>query len=233
MEHLIDHRVVTAGRGMVRITADEAVVTVQLISQEKRREPAVRAVGDEAARLKAQLDAIGYLQLTTSGTAVEVVRDQSSGQYAWNQGPIVGYQAQHVLTLTEGDFDRLERLLGALAGWEPPAGVDLQVSPAQWRLTFDAERDASAEACARAFADAKQRADAIAQAGGFELSKRPAFARQGSQIAPRGEEFMAPAIFAQRNLAAPAPPPVTLSAREFQIVAEVTAGWKIEKGQPP
>lgn|GEM_PF-4050812 len=231
MENLLEHRIVTAGRGMVRVTADEATVTIQLISQEKRREPAVRAVSDGAARLKSELDAIGYRRLTTSGASVEVQRDRGSGQYAWNEGPIIGYQAQQVLTLTEGDFDRLEKLLGALAAWEPPAGVDLQVSPAQWGLTFDAERDASAEAGARAYADAKQRADAIARTAGFGLSGLPSFIRHGGQLSSRGDEFMAPVIMAHNNRAVPAPPPVTLSAREFQITAEITVGWEIEKAR--
>lgn len=231
MENLYDRRIVTSGQGMVRVKANEARVAVHLIAQEKRREPAVRLVSEEAARLKAQIDAIGYRTLETSGTAVQVERDHSSKKYAWDQGPIIGYQAQQALTIVEDNFDCLEKLLGLFAGWESHTGVDVQVSPAQWQLTFTAERDASAEACARAFADAQQRARAIAKAAGFALSDLPSFVRQGSQISPREGTFMTAMAAAPRALAASAPPPVTLSPEEFEIHADVTVGWEIEKGE--
>lgn len=226
--NLYDRRIVTSGQGMVRAKADEARVAIHLIAQEKRREPAVRLVSEEAARLKAQIDAVGYRTLETSGTSVEVQRDHSSKKYAWDQGPIIGYQVQQALTIVEDNLDRLEKLLGLLAGWESHASVSVQVSPAQWQLTFPAERDASAEACARAFADAQQRAQAVAKAAGFALSDLPSFIRQGSQVSPREGMYMS-AMAAPRAMAVAAPPPVTLSPEEFEIRADVTVGWEIER----
>ena len=249
MQISFDRRIVTTGHGTIRLFADEAAFSVFVSSRDAKREIVVRRAGEEAARLRAELDRIGYDRLVTGGLSLHAERDQKKSS-TFGDGPIIGYVARQNFALFERNFVRLESTLRLLTVWEPAKGVGVEFSRLTWDVTRERRTAGVAEAFGDAYQEAVRRAGSLFAAAGLPLPTVPAFVHEtgsGSTYASYPQADYARASYGSQGIIQPRLRaygyssndsrqndeaeilPVTIQAPEMELSASVTVGWEIEK----
>ncbi|MBI4277944.1 MAG: SIMPL domain-containing protein [Armatimonadetes bacterium] len=200
------NQIVTTGSGTVEVMPDQATVSVGVQAQ---RRTAAEAI-DEANRIATQiLERLQKLevrraQMRTSGVQVHPVfsrpRDDAPPQ-------ISGYRAVYTLTVTLTDLARVGRVIDeSIAGG---ANVIVGVS-----FGLRDPGRARAQALAAAYREAREKADALAQAARLRITGI-------ERITEGGVQFRLPQVQVDRAMPA-APVPTPVEPGTVSVSAQVT-----------
>jgi len=212
------HVVTVTGHGEVRAAPDRATVTLGILA----RAPALDVARAEANRTVAALLSVAR-ELKVADADVRSTRLAVSPEYDFGDGKrarrLVGYSVQRQLVVELRDIDRLGELLEKGLG----AGANLAGEP-----LLDSSRRATLEreALARAVADARANALAIASA----LDLGVGAVRTVTQGGAEGAAPMPMQRFAAASLAAA---PDTYQPGELTFAATVTASFELLPAAAP
>lgn len=208
-------RVTVSGDSIVQAQPDTAIVTVSVVTQNKR---AIDAQQENAAKSEAVVRALK----SAAGTGAEVKTSGYSLQpqrvYRENQPPtITGYEARNSVTVTLSDLTKVGAAIDATAqaGANDIAGIS---------FTLRRDRPARDEALAQATQEAMGKARVIAQALGGRLLRIVEVQEEGTirPPVPMYEKQMD-----MRTMAA-AQTPIEVGSLEItsrvQLIAEVEGG---------
>ena len=177
--------VVVTGQGRVSAPPDMATISLGVSKNAETAKQVVAQVNDAVAQIVGALQEMGVegKDLQTTGFYLQPLRNQQmKGDEIAPK--ITGYQAGNMVTVRVRDLDRLGDMMDAV--------IDLggnQFNGLQFGLQDDA--DAMAQARAGAVADAKLRAEQLAQAADIDLGALLRMSEQGHHAAPRMAGFAA------------------------------------------
>jgi uncharacterized protein YggE len=205
-------RITVFGEGRADGTPDMASVTLGVVTESAA---AADAMAENSARLAAVLarlreKGIAERDLQTSGLSLE-----PQWIYPEDEGAsprIAGYRVENAISVRVRDLDRLGAVLdlvvsdGANSFRALAFGVD---DPAP---LLDAAR-------AAAVADARRKAEVIAQAAGMALGEVIEISEQGGYAVPRQDMLRMPAPMAEAS--------VPIAAGEITFAATVTIVWAL------
>lgn len=200
------------GEGRASVAPDLATVSLGVTTQAPT---AAQAMADNAGRQTAILEAlraqgIAPADLQTQGLSLSPMQDFSRE----GQPPVItGYQAMNIVTARVRDLARLGPMLDAMVA---AGATDVQ------GIGFSREDAAATEDRARsqAVAEARRRAEVIAQAAGMQLGPLVSLTDTSMSAGPRPLAMMARAADA-----AEASTPV--EAGELTLSAQVTGVWSL------
>jgi uncharacterized protein len=191
--------ITVTGTGQVSSVPDEAEFSLGVSTEGNTARSALAANSEQMQRLIDALKAAGMSRADIRTQDVSVGRDYD------DHG---GYTARNSVSVTIRDLDRAGAVLDAASR----AGANEIYGPS---LTRANRSDLEANALKAAYANARDRAEALADAAGVSLGKVTAITEQP----PSGGEYMP--MLAKRDAAAPIEP-----GRE-QIAASVTVTFSI------
>ena len=148
--------VITSGQGEITLTPDRAVLRV---SVETRAGTAAQAANGNTQRLHKLLDTLNTIRqpnesVMVAGVSVNANRD--------DKGQVRGYSASVTVRISTRTLERLGTIIDAAL-----AGGANNIQDVAW--LSDREESARREALGRAFAEAHQNAQALADAAGLAL----------------------------------------------------------------
>jgi uncharacterized protein YggE len=203
-------QIVTGGHGEVRLTPDKATL---LVSVQTRAATAAAAGADNARRVKATLDTLRAIGLTSDQLATVGYSVTAVQQYDSKTGPkVVGYDAQNTVRVELRRLDQVGRVIDAAlaAGANNIASIQFTASGLD-----SARRTALAAAVSQARADA----DAMAKAAGGALGPLIEISAEPQQPPP------GPMMYARATLAQAAPE-TPINPGDFIVSATVSARWQ-------
>jgi|GEM_PF-152653 len=199
------------GEGRASVAPDLATVSLGVTTQAPT---AAQAMADNAARQTAVIEAlraqgIAPADLQTQGLSLSPMQDYSRE----GQPPVItGYQAQNIVTARVRDLARLGPLLDTMV---TAGATDVQ------GISFSREDAAATEDRARtgAVAEARRRAEVIAEAAGMELGPLVSLTDTSFSDGPRPLAMMARAADAEAS--------TPVQTGELTLTAQVTGVWSL------
>lgn len=205
-------RVLVVGDSVVQAQPDTAIVTVSVITQNKR---ALEAQQENARRTEAVMNALK----AAAGTGAEVKTSGYSLQpqrvYKENQPPtIVGYEARNSVTVTLGDLSRVGNVIDAatLSGANDVSNV---------AFTLRQDRQARDRALSEATREAVGKAQMIAQALGGRVGRIVEVQEEGFQQRPPQPLYRAELMVSRDSTATPIEIGSLEITSRVQLIAEV------------
>lgn len=206
------------GEAVVPAQPDEVQLAVNVTALEDSLEQAMGEVARRSEELEAILDELEVprSRRVTSGISVGVEREYERDRWRHK-----GYRASNRVVLRLEDATGLGRLIN-----EATSRAEARIDGPWWGIALD--NPARAEACRRAAAQARRKAEAYAGALGARLGEilRVSEPGLGGRLSS-GEFPVAPA-------AAPVPaaqaPEVTVEPGELDITASVDVTFRLEQG---
>lgn len=192
------NQIVTGGSGRVEVSPDQATLSVGGEAQRPTAAEAMNDVNRIAAQVLERWQQLGIRREDIRTSAVQVFPVYSSPRDGRPQ--LAGYRATHMLTLTTTNLDLLGRAIDAAV-----AGGANTIHGITFGLR-DATK-APTEALALAVREAREKAEAIAQAAGLRI-------RGIERIVEGGVELQVPEVEFARAAQTPTPiEPGTVTAR--------------------
>ena len=152
------------GTGEVMVTPDIAVVTIGVTSQAAEASAALAANSADLAKAIAAIRAAGVADkdIATSGFSIDPVYEQADNQPSDRPPAIVGYRVTNQVRVTIRDIAKSGDLLDAVvtAGANRVSGIAFDISD---------RKTAANEAIRAAIADARAKAELMADAAGLRL----------------------------------------------------------------
>ena len=152
------------GTGEVMVTPDIAVVTIGVTSQAAEASAALAANSADLARAIAAIRAAGVADkdIATSGFSIDPVYEQADNRPSDRPPAIVGYRVENRVRVTVRDIAKSGDLLDAVvtAGANRVSGIAFDISD---------RKSAANDAIRAAIADAKAKAELMADAAGLRL----------------------------------------------------------------
>jgi uncharacterized protein YggE len=213
------------GQGETRIAPDMAVVQLGVTT---RADGAAQAMQENSTQQRAVIDALtgtGVTQadIQTSGLSLNAVMD-----FSQDRGPVLsGYEASNTVSVRVGEIPRLGEVLDAIVA----AGAN-QING----ISFSREDAAGAEDEARraAVADARHKAEILAEAAGLTLG--PVLTLRDAPVAEGPRPMMRAAMSAERADVPVEAGQVSMAAQveiEFALIDEACkAGGKQDRPGP-
>jgi uncharacterized protein YggE len=201
------------GNAEVHAAPDAALVLTGVVSESETAAAALKANSTALAKVIDVVRAAGVeaKDVQTSGLALQPRYYHPDKPSPTDKPRIVGYTAVNEVTLRVRDLAKIGDLLDkmTLAGANRIDGIQFIVSN-QERLLDEARR--------KAIADAKDKADLYAQAGGFALGK----------VMSLNDESTPPARPMARAMSmAAAPAPVPVEAGEMTLAVRLHVVWSL------
>lgn len=171
------NQIITTGGGRIEVAPDQATITVGAQAQRPTAAEAIAEVNRVAAQAAERLRALGVRPDAIRTASVQVVpvystpRDGAAPQ-------VTGYRAASMLTVTLNDLALVGRSIDAAIG----VGANVVHG-----LTFGLRDPSRArnDALAMAVREAREKADAIAQAAGLRITGIERIVEEGATVAPR------------------------------------------------
>ena len=152
------------GSGEVMVTPDIAVVTIGVTAQAAEASAALAANSAALTKAIAAIRAAGIADkdIATAGFSIDPVYDQTDNQPSDRPPQIVGYQVQNQVRVTVRDIAKSGGLLDAVvaAGANQVSGIAFDLSD---------HKTPADDAIRAAIADAKAKAELMADAAGLRL----------------------------------------------------------------
>ena len=152
------------GSGEVMVTPDIAVVTIGVTSRAAEASAALDANSADLARAIAAIRAAGIAEkdIATSGFSINPVYQRTDNQPSDRPPEIVGYQVTNQVRVTVRDVAKSGSLLDAVvsAGANQVSGIAFDISD---------RKQAADDAIRAAIADARAKAELMADAAGLRL----------------------------------------------------------------
>jgi hypothetical protein len=152
------------GTGKVMVTPDIAVVTTGVTSQAAEASAALSSNSADLARAIAAIRAAGVAEkdIATSGFSIDPVYEQTDNQPSDRPPAIVGYRVENQVRVTIRDIAKSGDLLDAVvaAGANRVSGIAFDISD---------RKSAADQAIRAAIADARAKAELMADAAGLRL----------------------------------------------------------------
>lgn len=204
--------IVTTGDATVKIKPDIAIVTVGAVAQAASAQDAQSAVAERTAQILAATKALGIADKDTKSSGYNI-----APQYAYgpNQPPrITGYQATQQITLTLRDVSAAGKAVDTLVQGDGANTVSVQ-------LALDDPKPAQANARNLAVADARAKADAMANAAAVHLGRVIAVSDLAS---PQPQSF---AVYDKATGAAPSAQ-TQIPVGDLDVVVHVQVQFEIQ-----
>lgn len=200
------------GSASVPVEPDEATVTITLSGVRAAPDEAYRHVGERAEAFEQLCDELGIepAQRSTVGLAV-----QAEVEWVEGRNEPRGYRATSTTSVRMRDASLVARLLE-----QAVAQVDAHFGGPWWSVDLD--NPARLEACRRAAASARQRAEAYAESLGVRLGLLAAVAEPGTAVrpGPRG---------AQAGFASIDEVPIVVQPGEQMVTAAIELTYELEQ----
>ena len=202
--------IAVTGTGIVERAPDRAIVTV---GAQVTKRTAAEAQAEVNRTMSRTLDALKELGL--EGMQLQTTGAQLSADYDYRNNAerkLLGYQATNRVRVTVSNPDDIGKVLDAAidAGANESYGVSFELRDQQ---------DAQQEALTQAVADARRKAQVIAEAAGMHVVRLETIVEQGAQvIEPRVKQERA--MYAVSADAAGSPTPV--ESGQIQVRTSVT-----------
>jgi uncharacterized protein YggE len=184
------NQIITTGQGRIEVAPDQATLTTGGQAQRPTAAEALADVNRTATQAIERLRALGLRPEAIRTSAVQVFPVYTAPREG-APAQITAYRATYLLTVTLTDLS----LVGRTIDTAIQAGANM-VQGLSFGLR-DETRPRN-DALAQAVRDARQKADAIAQAAGLRISGIERIVEEGATVQPR----------AMRMQAAPAPTPI-------------------------
>jgi uncharacterized protein YggE len=203
--------VTARGEATVPGRPDEGVWTITVGALEATPDAALGEVGTRSEALDAALGELGVApeRRSTTGVTVREEFDYADGKQVHR-----GFRAQNVVTIRLTD--------AAVAGKLIQASIDqakAEVRGPVWWIAPD--NPARIEACKRAAAEARRKAEAYAEALGMRLGAV-------SEIRERSDRGMSPMPRARAMTLAAAEPAIEVDPGELNVDAQVEVSFRLE-----
>ncbi len=200
------NQVVTAGQGQIEVTPDQAMVTVGVAIQRPSAGEAWTEASRVANQMLTRMQQLGVRkeQLRTSG--VQLVPIYAMPRDGTGQPQITGYRGTYTVLVTLDDLGLIGRVIdGAVeAGANTVLGISFGLKdPSKARR----------EALAKAVREAREKAEAIAQAAGLQLRGIQRILESGVIVQPP---------FMRSQVGVPAPGPIQIEPGMVTVTAQVT-----------
>jgi uncharacterized protein YggE len=199
--------VITSGQGEITLSPDRAVLRV---SVETRGGTAAQAANGNTQRVRKLLDTLNSIRqpnesVMVAGVSVEANRD--------DKGQVHGYAASATVRISTRTLERLGTIIDAAL-----AGGANNIEDVTW--LSDREESARREALGRAFAEAHQNAQALADAAGLAL---------GSLLTVSTEQMRGPfgSAYAVQAVTVTGYASVPLAPQDVIVRASVQATWRL------
>lgn len=204
--------IVTTGDATVKIKPDIAVITVGAVAQGTTAADAQAAVADRVAKILDKAKALGIAQKDTKDSGYRI-----DPQYAYGQGQaprITGYLASQQIALTLRDVAAAGKAVDALVQGDAANTIAL-------RFSLEDPKAAQANARGLAIADARSKADAMANAAGVHV---------GRVLAVSDEMSPTPSFVAyDKAMAQPAPAAQSqIPVGDLDVVVRVQVQFEIQ-----
>lgn len=206
-----DSRIVVTGEGVVEAAPDMATITLGVTAQQKTARGAMDEVSAGVARLLERMAAadVAPRDMQTSGLSLGPLWD--GGRYGSSGNPeIIGFSASNTVTVRVRDLPKLGGLLDSL--FEDGANTFNGLS-----FGLQEPRPAMDEARRKAVADARAKAELLAEAAGVSLGRIVTISEEGGGAPPMPMYRMEAAVADS----------VPVAAGELAITARVTIVWEI------
>jgi uncharacterized protein YggE len=200
------NQIVTTGQGQIEVTPDQATLTAGGQAQRPTAAEALAEVNRTAAQAIERLRALGLRPEALRTSTVQVFPVYTTPREG-TAPQITGYRATYLLTVTLTDLTMVGRAIDTAiqAGANMVQGVSFGLR--------DEARPRN-DALAQAVRDARQKADAIAQAAGLRISGIERIVEEGASVQPR----------VMRMQAAPAQTPIEPGT--VSVTAQVTVVYR-------
>lgn len=197
--------IVTAGEGMVTVAPDRAYVSISAESRAKQPKMAQQQNAQAMTAVQERLKAAGI-----TGDAVRTITLDLQPEFDYNDGKqtLRGYVARNTIEVRVDDIGKVGEVVDA-------AVASGATSVSNIRFDLKNRRGVQQKALAEAVADARSRADALAQAAGVSISRIVRIEDQSEQYAPP------PRPMAQFRMAAADAASTPVAAGQLEIRARV------------
>lgn len=212
-----DSKVTVRGEAVVSGRPDEVVLSLAVTAVERSPEEALEVVARRSEELEAILAESGVEpdRWTTSGLSVAEERE-----YEKNRWVNRGYRATNAVTVRLSEASGVGRLMR-----EATSRTSARVDGPWWRIAPD--NPARGEACRRAAAEARRKAEAYAEALGMRLGRVRSVTEPG--LTARHDVSMRPLLrAAPQALAAPEPAEVPVQSGELDVGAAVEVTFELQ-----
>ena len=203
------------GSAELHVAPDAALISMGVVTESAS---AATALKDNSAALAKVVDVVRAAgveakDMQTRGLSLEPRYDNLNKPSSGDRPRIVGYSAVNLVTLRVRDLSKIGDLLDkiATAGANRIDSISFVISN-QDKLLDEARQ--------QAMANAKEKADLYARAGGFALGKIMSLEEEGAGPGPRPVMLMARAAPA-------APSPVPVEAGETTLTLRVHVTWSL------
>jgi uncharacterized protein YggE len=204
--------VLTTGDATVKVRPDIAIITVGVTAQAATAADAQSQAAERVARILDRAKQLGIADADTKNGGYSI---QPQYAYGPNQGPkITSYQATQQVVLTYRKVDEAGKALDALVQNDGATNANLQ-------FALENAKAAQADARTRAIADARSKAQAMADAAGVRLGAAISVSDQSSG------GFVVDSAKFIGNAPAPAAQQTQIPVSDLDIVIRVTVQFAI------
>jgi uncharacterized protein YggE len=207
--------ITVVGQGRVRAEPDEAQLWLRLTQVESSTEKAVREVATRSDALQAVLAELEVPPADRSTRGVSVRRET---EYRGNREVHKGFRASTAVILRLSDPDLISRIINRAT-----ADASAEIDRLQWMVSK--ENAVRRDACRRAAADARLRAEAYAEGLGVALGPVERVIEAGAR-AP-GDEYPVAEAASAMSMSPGHEPTVDVSPGEQEISAVVDVTFRL------
>lgn len=211
--HMQGDVIVTSGEGLVQATPDRAFVSISAESRAKQPKEAQQANATAMAAVQAKLKAAGVAGDAIKTTSVDL---QPEFDYQNGKQTLRGYVARNTIEVRVEPVEKVGEVIDAAVG----SGA---TSVSSVRFDLKDRSGAEKKALQEAVADARGRADAIAQGAGRSVERIVRIEDQGVRSMPPPRPYMA-----AMKMSMDAAPSTPVEAGELEIRATVTVTLKLK-----
>jgi uncharacterized protein YggE len=202
------------GRGVAAGAPDEATVRLGVESRNTDAARAVRENSEKVAAIRARLAGAGVEAKDVQTAQLSVTPQQPFDPQTGRPSGAPSYVVDHVLSVRVRSVEKLGDVLGGSVA----AGAN-QIQSVAFAVSDPSQLEADARA--KAMAEARSRAEQLAQAGGVKLGPPLTISESAMQPMPRGD-------VAYRMAAEAAAAPVPVAAGELQVEIHVHVTYGIQ-----
>jgi uncharacterized protein YggE len=208
------HIVAVWGEGTARAVPDTADVSAGVVTQADTAAAALQANSAAMDKVMQTVQSFGIASgdVQTQGVSVSPLMSRPAGNRPDAPPQITGYRASNIISIRVRDLAKLGTVLDSLVG----AGANEMHG---MRLTVGKPAPMMDDARAKAMADAKRKAELLAQAAGVKLGRVVSISEESAAV-PQ------PRMYARAEMAASAPVPV--AAGEVELKATLRVVYALE-----
>jgi uncharacterized protein YggE len=209
------HIVAVWGEGTARAVPDTAEVSAGVVTQADTAAAALQANSAAMDKVMQTVQSFGIASgdVQTQGVSVSPLMSRPTGNNRPDAPPqITGYRASNIVSIRVRDLAKLGTVLDSLVG----AGANEMHG---MRLTIGKPAPMMDDARAKAMADAKRKAELLAQAAGVKLGRVVSISEESAAV-------LQPRMYARAEMAASAPVPI--AAGEVELKATLRVVYALE-----